>query len=202
MKKILCLVVLVVGFSSFAHAYSDIGLLKAPRTLSYFLLVPTDASSISSGLVFNQKQNDKMALEVSMTAYKSFYLLTRNVTKIRIDEKYKLVQWGSLGLTGLAGAAFYYAPNVGLGLAADVGGIAVLNIMENLAVSLPVNGIIFRDGMEINIEPEINYLPPFWKDIETYAGVRIEGSMIGFSSDGSQGGRFNFYANFGVRGGI
>lgn len=202
MKILSFAVLFIVLFTSFAYAYSDIGLLKKPRTLSYFLLVPTDASSISSGLVFNQKQNDKMALEVSMTAYKSFYLLTKNVTKIRIDEKYKLVQWGSLGLTGLAGAALYYAPNVGLGLAGDVGGIVVLDLLENLAISLPINGIIFRDGLEINIEPTVNYLPPFWKDIETYAGVRVEGSMVGFANDGSQGGKFNFYANFGVRGGI
>ncbi|KAF0133683.1 MAG: hypothetical protein FD145_1142 [Candidatus Saganbacteria bacterium] len=202
MRIVIVFMLFAALFSCPVFAYSDIGLLKSPRTLSYFLLVPTDFSSISSGLVYNHKQNDRLMLEASYTSYKSFYLLTNNITKIRLNAKYKLLEFGPASLTGLGGMALYYAPSVGLGLAGDVGGIVSINILKELAAALLINGIIFRDGIEINAEPAIYYTPGFLMNTELYVGLRIEGSMVGFANDGSSGGKFNFNINAGARVGI
>jgi len=179
-------------------------MLKVPRTISYFLLSQMDSSNgLSSGLVYNQKQNDKWALEISYTGYNSFYLYTNNIMKFRFDEKYSVGKWGPVGLIALGGAALYYSKSVGGGLAGDVGGIVTLNVNDDLAGSFQLNGIIFRDGVELNVEPEVHFIPAFVnKNMELYLGGRLEASMVGTSFNGSQGGKFNFYVNAGVRCGI
>lgn len=194
----------IIAFSSVALAYSDIGMLKTPKTISYFILNQTDTSNgLSSGLVYDQKQSDKWALEISYTGYKSVYLYTNNIMKFRFDEKYRVGKIGPVGLIGLIGAALYYSKSVGGGLAADAGGIVTLDIVENLAFSLQLNGIFFKDGLEMNVEPEFHLVPAFInKDIEVYAGGRVEGSMVGYTFDGSQGGKFNTNINVGIRAGF
>lgn len=201
--RITAVIVAALVLVSSAFAYSDIGLLKKPRTISYYLLSVADQSSLSSGLVYNQQQNEKMALEVSYAGYKSFYLLTKNITKIRIDEKYKLFEFGPIGLTGLGGVAILYAPSVGGGVAADVGGILSAKVLEDLAFSLPLNFIIYGDGTEMDASATINYNPAFLKDYEIYGGGRVEAQMVGgLDSQGSQGGKVTFYLELGLRSAI
>lgn len=197
--KILLSLILVLFLTFPVFAYTDIGLLKSPRTISYFVLVPTDSTSPSSGLVYNQKQNEKFNLEISYTSYKSLYLLTNNITKLRFDEKYKFID-GPITLVGLAGPAIYYSPSVGAGLAIDAGGVLSAGILNNLAVAFSLSGTFFRDGLEFDAEPAIYFAPEFINDnLEFYLGGRIEGAMVGYSFDGTQGGKVNFYANAGIR---
>lgn len=201
--RIISALLIAVSLTSATLAFSDIGLIKKPKTLSYFALYSIDRSLFSSGLVYNQKQNEKMALEVSYLSYNSIYLLTRNVTKIRIDEKYKLAQLGPVGLTGLAGCAVLYAPSVGGGLAGDLGGILTIDLLEGLAAAIPLNILVYSDGSEMNLSPTINYNPGFWPNSEIYGGGRIEAQMVGgFNSQGSQGGKINFYLELGYRAGL
>lgn len=201
MRIIVAFVAMVVLASS-VFAFTDIGVLNKPKTLGYYLLSATERSMLSSGLVYTQKQNDKLSLEISYTGYQSFYLLTKNVTKIRVDGKYKLVEWGILGLYGMGGAAMLYSPSVGPGLALDAGGVAALNIMEGLGVAIPLNFLFFNDGTEMNFAPTINYKPPFW-EYEIYGGMRGEAQIIGgFGSAGSSGGKLSLYLEFGLRAGL
>jgi len=180
-------------------AYTDIELLKTPKTLSCFFLLPTDSSVISSGLVYNQKQNDKLALEVSGTFYENIYPFTKNAARIRVNEKYKISEFGPVTLTVMAGPAIYYAPGTGLGLAADAGGIFSVKISGNLAASLAINGTIFKDGIGLDAEPMINFAPPFLINTEIYGGARLETSMAGFSLTGVSSGMIKYYANAGLR---
>ncbi len=196
---VLCwLILLITG----ASAFSDIGLIDKPKTLGYFLLAPIDGGNLSSGLVYNQKQNEKMAFEASLTAYKSIYLLTKNVTKIRLDQKYKVGQYGPVGLTVLAGPAIYYAPAVGPGLALDLGGILTLDIADGLVASVPLNMIFFSDGREVNLAPTLSWRPAFRPDLEIFGGARIEPQLVGASIDNTSSGKINFYLCAGVRTGL
>lgn len=201
MRIILTLLIFFLA-GSCAFSYSDLGVLNNQKTFSYFFMSPTDFSSISSGIVFHQRQNDRLAFEASGTAYKSPYLFTKNVTKIRLDSQYKLIEFGMLSLIGIAGPAIYYAPSVGAGLAVDVGGILAIKPLSGFGAGLAVNALIFKDGMEFNAEPTINLALGFVRNAEVYAGMRVEGSVVGFANDGSQGGKFNFYANAGLRVGL
>lgn len=202
MRNIALILSLLLFLSCSAFAYTDLGVLKTPKTLGYFLLSPTDASDMSSGLVYKQKQNEKLDIEASYTAYKSVYLFTKNITRLRLDAKYKLLEYGVAKLTAVAGPAIYYAPSVGAGLAIDAGGILAANFMSDLAAALALDGIFFSDGFEMDIEPQVSWAPAFWKNVELFAGVRMEMQMVGYAFDGSSGGKYNTYGNIGLRAGI
>ena len=144
-----------------------------------------------------------MALEVSYTAYQSFYLFTKGITKIRINEKYKLISLGPVDFTGIGGMVFLYAPNVGGAVAINAGGIAKAKINDSFAVSLELSFIKYNDGVEIGFSPNVIIKPAFNSNVEIYSGARIEAQIIGsLSSMGSQGGKVNTYLELGLRTGI
>jgi hypothetical protein len=190
-------IVLLVSFPVFA--YSDIGLLKSPKTIGLFILLPNNSSDISSGLVYNQKQNEKLAFEVSCINYYKIYPFMKNVIKLRADGKYKLFKFGPAAVTVLAGPTVYYASSVGAGLAADIGGMISINVSDYLAPSLTINTTIFKDGIGCDVEPMISFAPAFLKNTEIFCGVRLEASMAGFSFNEILKGKYNFYLDTGAR---
>lgn len=200
--RIIAAVLIALLVPCTVFAYSDLGLLKNQKTIGCFILSPTNSTNISAGLVYNQKQNEKLAFEVLCTNYYKVYPFTKNVIKIMVDGKYKLFERGPATVTVLAGPVIYYAPGIGAGLATNIGGIIHANIFDNLVVSMAVNGIIFGDGIGGDAEPGVSFAPAFLKNTEFYGGVRLEASMIGFTFDDVSSGKINYYLITGVRIGI
>jgi hypothetical protein len=183
-------------------AFSDIGLLKNQKTIGLFLLSPSNSSDMSTGAVYHQKKNDKLALEISCVNYYMVYPFMKNVLKLRADGQYKWLQLGPATITAIAGPTIYFASSVGASLAVDVGGIIYLNILDNLAASLAFDATIFKDGIGCDVEPMISFVPPFLKNTEIFGGMRMEASMVGFSTDGISHGKINYYLDAGLRIGL
>lgn len=182
-------------------AYTDIGLLKTHKTFSGFLLAPTDSSDTSWGLAYCQKQTEKLAIEVSGILYNKTYPFAKSVTRIKIDAKYQASKFHAVTMTALAGPEIYYSMNTGAGLALDLGGIISVS-NGAVATSLAMNSTLFQDGLGFDIEPMINYAPPFLKNTEIYIGYRMEGSMVGFSLTGISSGQTKYFTNLGLRMGL
>jgi hypothetical protein len=180
-------------------AYSDLGLLKNQKTIGLIMLLPQNSTNISPGFVYHQKQDEKIAFEISGVNYYMIYPFMRNVIKLRADGQYKLLKLGPAMITSIAGPTLYSASSVGAGLAIDLGGIISANILDNLAPSLAINISIFKDGIGCDVEPMISFAPPFLKNTEIFGGYRLEASMPVFTSDVILSGKYNFYLDAGVR---
>ncbi len=197
MRLIALFLFLIFSFTS-AFAFTDPGLIKKDKTVGFLLMYATETSDMSSGLTYKQKMNSRLDLEVLYTAYKSFYLLTKNITKIDVNGKYNLVDWGILSLYGILGFGYIYSPSVGGGLVGNVGGALSLKVIENLVVSVPLYVSFFSDGMWANFFAGANYAPNFWQDTELFAGLKTEAAMQnGGMTTGA--GKITFYGLFGIR---
>jgi hypothetical protein len=183
-------------------AYSDIGLLKNQKTIGFFIFSPNNSTDISPGFVCRQKQDEKTAFEISCANYYKIYPFMKNVIKIRADGQYELLKLGPTTITAIAGPTLYYASSVGAGLAVNIGGIASVNLLNNLAPSLAINITIFEDGVGCDVEPMISFAPTFFKNTEIFGGVRLEASMPGFSFERISSGKINYYLDAGARIGI
>jgi hypothetical protein len=196
---------LVLFLASSVFAFSDIGLIKTPRTLAYYLMPNTAATSnLSSGLVYNEKKEDGSEVEVEYTSYRSFYLLTRNVTKLSGHKKYSLTRLGPLDLKAVIGLGLMYSPATGGGLIGDVGGLASVNLLEGLAAAVPLCFSFFSDGFMMNLSPSVYFKPEMLGGREIFAGFRIDARVIGSFGQAEQtgSGSMNTYYLFGIRSAI
>lgn len=183
-------------------AYSDIGLLNNQKTIGLFVLLPNNSTEFSPGFVYHQKQDEKVALEISGVNYYKIYPFMKNVVKLRADGQYKLLKTDRATVTVMAGPALYYASSAGAGLAIGIGGIISAKIINNLVPSLTISATIFKDGIGCEVEPMISFAPTFLKDTEIFGGLRLEAAMPGFTSDAVSSGKINFYLDAGARIGI
>lgn len=200
MRLIALFLFLIFSFSS-AFALTDPGLINKDKTLGYLLMYSTDTSDLSSGLTYKQKMNDKLNLEVFYTAYKSFYLLTKNITKIDVLGKYRLLDWGLLSLHGILGFGYVYSPSLGGGFTVDAGAAGSLKLTDNLMISVPIYASLFSDGNWFNVFVGADYNPNLWPDTEIFGGFKAEAAMLNGGAD-TGSGRVNFYGLFGIRKGF
>lgn len=203
MKKIILLGLLLV-LSTSAFAFVDAGLIKSQRTLGYYLMPNVENQAISSGLVFNSKNDDGSQTEILYTGFRSAFLLTTNITQINAHRKYRVVQYGMLNLDAMVGLGLMYSPATGGGLTADIGAVPIVRFMDNAAVAMPIYGYIFSDGFMMNVSPTMYANPDILKGYEVYGGMRIDIRAVGgFSQMISSGtGSMNTYLTFGIRGAI
>lgn len=200
--RVIVFLLFILLFTGPIFAYSDIGLLKKQKTIGAFVLSPNNSSDLSYGLVYNQKQNDKLAFEFSCANYYKIYPFMKDVIKMRLDGKYKLLESGPITVTALAGPTIYYAASVGAGLAANAGGIISVQPSNYFAASFFADATLFKDGLRSELEPMISIAPPFLKNTEFYGGFRLEASKVGFSLADMSGGKINYYLDYGVRVGM
>jgi len=202
--KIFLTVLSVIILASSVFAVSDTGVLGAKKTLGYFLMPSTSFSHCSSGLVYNQKDDDRWETEVLYTSYRSFYLITSNITQLVVHKRYKVAQWGGFGISALAGGGIIYSPAVGGGAIGDAGGLFTLRLSDSLALAAPVYFSIFTDGFNVYITPDFNYKLPFWNEKELFGGFRFEADVVGNpGSSGSSGSaKLNTYFVLGLRGAL
>ncbi|MBI5399872.1 hypothetical protein HZB07_04590 [Candidatus Saganbacteria bacterium] len=179
--RIVCSSLLLFVLASVTLAVSDSGLLAAKKTFGYFVMPATDFANYSSGLSVSKWENNGQALQFDFLAYRSPYLLTKNITKAGIHQNYRLLQFGPLELRGAVGGSLVYSPAVGGGLAADLGGTAIIKPLDYLSFSLPINTSIFNDGSQINVSAIVSYLPWFLSGKEIFGGVRIDASVLNAS---------------------
>jgi len=193
---ILCLL------SSISFAMTDFVAMPASKTLGYYLMPPTGGGDISSGLVYSSRQKDKPDFEAIFTAYKSPYLLTKNMSQLILFNKYKLLDSGFFRFSGLIGLGGVYSPAVGGGLTGNIGGEIVLSPMNNLKLGLPFYVSLFNDGMMTTVCPQIDFCPGAMPKTTFFLGGRVEASMLGTlssMSSASDSGKFSTYGIFGFR---
>lgn len=199
MKRLLILSLLLLSLGSAVWAITDPGLISGKRTLAYYMMNPTGGGGPSSGLVCNLREGPKLSTEFQYTSYKSFYLITKNITKLDAIRKQGLLDLGPVRISGLYGLGLLYSPATGAGLFGDLGGVAVAKMSDELAISVPLLASIFRDGAMIAFNADLNYKPAFWGDKELFGGFRFDANITDPGSSSSMGGSFNMYILAGLR---
>jgi hypothetical protein len=197
MRIILGLVMLVLTVSS-VFAYSDVGLINAPRTLAYYFMPTVGSPNYSSGLVYNQKLTTTEDLEILYTAFNSPFLLTSNITQLGVHKKWKW-KFGPLGLNARAGVGGMYSPAVGGGLTGDVGGDIYLKPIDSFAVAVPLFIYLFSDGTRMEVTPSFYFKFPNLDNYEIFGGYRFIASML---RNNASSGTTNSYIVAGLRGGL
>ncbi len=189
-----------LALASATFAFSDPGLISSKKTFGFFLMPGTDFGSISSGFSLNENLTDGQANQLDFIAYKSPYLLTKNVTKVGLHRKIRLLQLGPVALNGILGGGLVYSPAVGGGLTADVGGMAVLKPIDSFSLSVPLQFFLYNDGVQISLMGMGSYAPNFWADKELYGGLRLDISVLRADMTGSA--TTAMYFVFGLRSAI
>lgn len=198
MRLTIVLVLLLLSTASFA--LTDLGLNNSAKTAGYYLMPSVDGGGLSSGFVYSSRLNDRSKIEAIFTAYKSAYLLTKNVSQLIVFDNYQLLGFGPLGLSGLLGLGVMYSPAVGGGLTGAVGGTASLQLMENLKVGVPAYFSVFNDGFMLTFSPTVNFNPGFLPRTSLFGGARIDMSIVDPAASASNfSGKFNMYGVFGLR---
>ncbi|MFH1541685.1 MAG: hypothetical protein ABIE84_01170 [bacterium] len=175
--KTFVIILLSLLIVSTSFALSGTGLPGTEKTLGYYLMPTRSMSSYSSGLVYNARQGEKMALEVIYTAYRSPILLSSNITQLGIHEKLKLAQLGPVGVIGVAGLGILYRSTAGVGVTGNFGLIGDLIIIDDLTINMPIYISVLSDGSWTKLSPTVNYRFGLLPDYEFFAGMNIDMQM-------------------------